>query len=221
MLRGLGIAAGIFILFFAVGFGLLQWRTHEPDFLSQSVRDRVAQSVSAAAASPTTNGAGDSGALDAGGASSTASGTAAGASGADAATQLETFRVGARDSLQIWFAAVMAGGLLAAATWLLAAWLHHSSESVNTSKEMRKAGSWWWGGLLLLLVLGLLSTLYALRARALLELVTSATINGMTLFCAVWAILAYYFACTFGAPVTLRASVPFAIRIVPVRSFKR
>ena len=35
MLRGLGISAGIFILFFAVGFGLLQWRTHEPDFLAQ------------------------------------------------------------------------------------------------------------------------------------------------------------------------------------------
>jgi len=204
MLRGLGIAAGIFILFFAFGFGLLQWRTHEPDFLAQKVKDRVSQSVSSAPAATTSAapGASDPEALD-------------------ASTQLETYRVEARDSLQIWYSAVMAGGLLSALTWLGFAWTRASSHTVHGAGGMRSASPFWWGCLLLLIILGVVSALYALRSRALGELISSATVNGMVIFCAVWAIAAYYLACAFGAPTVLRASVPLATSIVPVRGAPR
>ena len=224
MLRGLGISAGIFILFFAVGFGLLQWRTHEPDFLAQKVKDRVSQAVSSAPATPATAaapGATDPEALDAPAAAPPTTGALDKASGGDASTQLETYRVEARDSLQIWYSAVMAGGFLAALTWLVFAWSRVSSQTVHGAGGMRSASPFWWGCLLLLIVLAVVSALYALRSRALGELISSATVNGMVLFCAVWAILAYYLGCAFGAPTVLRASVPLATRVVPVRGAPR
>jgi hypothetical protein len=224
MLRGLGIAAGIFVLFFAFGFGLLQWRTHEPDFLAQKVKDRVSQSVSSAPAvvSSSPSGASDPEALDA--PTSTPPSTGAldkASSGGDANTQLETYRVEARDSLQIWYSAVMAGGLLSAMVWLTFAWTRASSQTVHGAGGMRSASPFWWGCLLLLIVLGIVAALYALRSRALGDLVSSATVNGMVLFCALWAMLAYYLGCAFGAPTVLRASVPLATRVVPVRGAPR
>jgi hypothetical protein len=222
MIRGLGVAAGLFVVFFAIGFLLLQWRTHDPDFLAQKVKDRVSQSVASAPASTPASGgaASDPEALDAAGPPA-ANGALDRPSANDSATQLETYRATARDSLQIWYAAIMAGGLLSAIVWLTLAWTRMSSQTVHGVGGMRSAGPFWWGCLLLLIILGLISTLYALKSRGLLELISSGTINGMTLFCAVWAILAYYLACTFGAPTTLRASIPFATRIVPVRSLPR
>ncbi len=224
MLRGLGIAAGIFILFFAVGFGLLQWRTHEPDFLAQKVKDRVSQSVSSAPAATTTSaapGLTDPDTLDAPASAAPTSGALDKASGGDASTQLETYRVEARDSLQIWYSAVMAGGMLSALTWLGFAWTRVSSQTVHGAGGMRSASPFWWGCLLLLIILGVVSALYALRSRALGELISSATVNGMVLFCAIWAMAAYYLACAFGAPTVLRASVPLATSIVPVRGAPR
>ncbi len=223
MLRGLGIAAGIFVLFFAVGFGLLQWRTHEPDFLAQKVKDRVSQSVSSAPATPTSAapGATDPEALDAPASAPPTTGALDKSSGGDASTQLETYRVEARDSLQIWYSAVMAGGLLAAAVWLTFAWSRAASQTVHGAGGMRSASPFWWGCLLLLIILGVVSALYALRSRALGELISAGTVNGMVLFCAVWAMAAYYLACAFGAPTVLRASVPLATSVVPVRGAPR
>ena len=223
MLRGLGVAVGIFVLFFAFGFGGLQWRTHEPDFLAQKVKDRVSQSVSSAPAAtqPATPGASDPEALDAQAAAPPTSGALDKSSGGDASTQLETYRVEARDSLQIWYSAAMAGGLLAALTWLIFAWSRVSSQTVHGAGGMRSASPFWWGCLLLLIILAVVSALYALRSRALGEFISSGTVNGMVLFCAVWAMLAYYLACAFGAPTVLRASVPLATRVVPVRGAPR
>ena len=115
----------------------------------------------------------------------------------------------------------MAGGFLAALTWLVFAWSRVSSQTVHGAGGMRSASPFWWGCLLLLIVLAVVSALYALRSRALGELISSATVNGMVLFCAVWAILAYYLGCAFGAPTVLRASVPLATRVVPVRGAPR
>ena len=223
MLRGLGIAAGIFVLFFAVGFGLLQWRTHEPDFLAQKVKDRVSQSVSSAPASTASAapGATDPEALDAPTSGPPTTGALDKTSGGDASTQLETYRVEARDSLQIWYSAVMAGGLLAAATWLIFAWSRAASQTVHGAGGMRSASPFWWGCLLLLIILGVVSAVYALRARALGELISAGTVNGMVLFCALWAMAAYYLACAFGAPTVLRASVPLATSVVPVKGAPR
>jgi len=116
---------------------------------------------------------------------------------------------------------VMAGGMLSALIWLGFAWTRVSSQTVHGAGGMRSASPFWWGCLLLLIILGVVSALYALHSRALGDLISSATVNGMVLFCAVWAILAYYLACAFGAPTVLRASVPLATSIVPVRGAPR
>jgi hypothetical protein len=223
MIRGLGLAVGIFILFFAMGFVILQLTTRDPDFLAQKIKDDASKS---APASPNASSGGLTdpealGSAPAANASKTAPADGVSASADTGQEGVDKIRIAqddARQKLQHWLGGVLTGGLISALAWLSYAWWLFNQGAAAGIHGMRRAAPSWWLGFLLLVALGVLASLFSLLTEGLKPLISASTVNFMALFCAAWSILAYYLSCAFGAPVGLRPSVPLATSIVPHRS---
>jgi hypothetical protein len=236
MLKGLGIAAGIFVGFFILGVVIIQFYTRDPEFMSQDWK-KGAQAAAADSGAATGSGLqvkkDDPDAPAGPTSSSSASSTAAAPDTLDdtprAATSGSTAPVkapsvsedDARNGMQSWFGGVMAGGFVSAALWLLFAWRTFATGGVGGAHGGRRAEPYWWGGVLLMLILGIAASLLSLRHEDLGSAISSVTRNLMAAFCALWAIIAYHLACAFGAPLILRPSVPFATAVVPHGSRSR
>lgn len=197
MIRSLGVAFVVFLALFLAGFGVVALTTRDTDILAPRYLDQAQQLVGAAIDGlPGAEGQ----ALDAGG--DPDQGTA------NQSNQLETFRLQARNNLNLWLGAVMIGGLVVSWSWLFHAF--GKAAKVVGPESARGAAPLWWGGLITggAIVAG--ATLFILRSRGLAGLVTGSVVNMGLMLSFGLVLIAYYLATAIGAPPVVRPSVPLA-----------
>lgn len=195
--QALGVVLCVGMLVYLLGWGLLAWQTASTRFLEPAPPTAVTAPAGAAGTALDTI-------LDNVGAVATGA----------VQNRLETQRRRAADGLMRNFMILAALMTVSAAAWTLMAWRQAPRVGVTGAQRLSN-GSWVAGLALVTIALVVLSWLTFGRQGPAAAVAATAT-AGMVGVSLIFVWLGYWAATALGAPSKLRASVPFATRILPL-----